>query len=209
MQVLLAEVAADDPVLGLELLGRIPDRLVHVVAPADVQAPHVQVHRLGDADFLFEQPLVVAVMPGAEDDRRALVAFDQQAALVVGREVHRADHAVAPARAQPLLGGVQQRARGLGVVLALKPAEQPPLVVLKLVEVVVDVRADPPNHSPVAVGQEELGLGVLEERVLLTIQPLLEVHQQRRHPVGLVAIQPPGKLDEGVQLGLGGDRADL
>jgi hypothetical protein len=95
-----------------------------------------------------------------------LVALDQHAALVVGREVHRADHPVAPALAQPALGGAEQRRGGLGVVLALEPAEQAPVVALELVEVAIDVGADPPDGAPVAPGEEVLGLGVLEERVL-------------------------------------------
>ena len=95
------------------------------------------------------------------------MAGDQDADLVVGREVHRADHPVAPALAQPSLGGVQQRTRRLGVVLALKPAKQAPLVVLELVEVPIDVGADTTDRPPVAIGEEVLRLGVLEERVLV------------------------------------------
>ncbi len=66
-----------------------------------------------------------------------------------------------------------------------------------------------PDRPPVAPRQEILGLGVLEERVLLLVQPVLQVHQQRRHPVGLVTIEPPRQLDERIQLAPGSDRADL
>ena len=100
VEVALAHRPADDPVLGLDLRGHPPDRVAHARAAADVQAPHQQVHRLLEP-LALEQRLVVGVVPGREDDRRALVALDQQAALVVGREVHRADHPVAAALAQP------------------------------------------------------------------------------------------------------------
>jgi hypothetical protein len=136
-----------------------------------------------------------------------LVTLDQQTALVVGREVHRADHPVAPALAQPTLRGVQQRTGSLGVVLTLEPAEQAPLVVLEAVEVPIDVRADPPDCPAIAPGEEVLRFGVLEEGVLLPVQPLLDVHQQRRDPIGLVTIEPPGKLDERSQLAPVRDRS--
>ena len=144
--------------------------VLHLV---EAQLPHVEVHRLGEAGAIaLEQPLVVGVVPALEDHRRAVVALDEQAALVVGREVHRADHPVAAALAQPRRGGLEQRAGDLRVVLALEEAEQPPVVALELVEVAVDVGADPAHELSVPPGQEVLGLGVLEERVLLPVEEL-------------------------------------
>ena len=61
-----------------------------------------------------------------------------------------------PRSRSQVCGGVQQRARRLGIVLALEPPEQPPLVALKLVEVLIDVRADAPNRLPGAIGEEIL-----------------------------------------------------
>jgi hypothetical protein len=52
---------------------------------------------------------------------------------VVGGEVGRPDHAIAPAVAEPLLGGLEQGVRGLGVVLALEEPELAPAVLLELV----------------------------------------------------------------------------
>ena len=127
LEVLLAERAHDDAVTLLQLVGELPDHRVDPVAPGDVQLPHQQVHRLGHAGAL-EQLRVVAVRPGREDQRRALVALGQHAALVVHREVGRADHPVAALPAQPLLGAVEQRAGGLGVLLALEEAEPTPAV---------------------------------------------------------------------------------
>ena len=46
LQILLAEVTTDDPVLRLDLSGHLPDRRMDLLAPLHVQAPHVQVHRL-------------------------------------------------------------------------------------------------------------------------------------------------------------------
>ena len=123
--------------------------------------------------------------------------------------VHRAEHPVAATLAQPAPGGLQQRARCLGVILALKPPEHAPLVVLEAVEVLVDMRADPPDRLPVAVSEEILRLGVLEKRVLARIEALLEVHQKRRDPLRLIAIEPPRELNEGIQLGSAFDGPNL
>ena len=141
--------------LGLELLGQLEDRGVHDRAVRHVQLPHVEVDRLLEARALA-QPLVVGRVPGLLDHRLALVALDQHAALVVHREVHRADHPVAATLAQPGRGGVEERRRHLGVVLELEEAEVPPGVALVLVERAVDLGADPAHHPAVAAGQEQL-----------------------------------------------------
>jgi hypothetical protein len=149
------------------------------------------------------------VVPVREDDRRALVALDQQAALVVGREVHRTDHPVAAAFAQPGLRRAKQCVRRLARVLAFEEAEHPPAVVLELVEAVVDVRGDAPDRLAVAPGEEVLGLGVLEERVALAVEPLADVHRERRDPARLVTIERRGKRDETPHVAAIGDRPDL
>src|SRR5436189_2361409 len=112
-------------------------------------------------------------MPELEDLRLQLVAVDEQAALVVGREVERADHPLAAALAVPALGCLEQRIGDLLVVDRLEEPEQAPLVVLDLVQAMVDVRRDPPDDLPVALRKKVLGLSVLEERILLTIEVLL------------------------------------
>ena len=82
-------------------------------------------------------------MPVGEDRRQQVVAVDQHSAFVVGGEVHRAHHPVTAARAEPSLrGGPAARCAASDVVLALEEAEHPPVVLLELVEVAVDVRGD-------------------------------------------------------------------
>src|SRR5262249_61347290 len=100
-------------------------------------------------------------------------------------------------------------ARRHRVLLALKPSEQAPRVVLEGVEIVVDVGADATDRSSVAVGEEVLDPGVVEERILALVEPFLLIHQQRRDPVGLVTIQPPRQLDERVQRAPGRYGPDL
>ena len=109
-------------------------------------------------------------MPVLEDLRHQLVAFDEHAALVVRGEVERTQHPVAVPRAQPRLGGVEQRLRDRRIALGLVEPEQAPAVVLELVQPIVDVSGDPSDGNAVAVGDEVLSFGVLEERVLALVE---------------------------------------
>jgi hypothetical protein len=52
-------------------------------------------------------------------------------------------------------------------------------------------------------------LGVLEKRVLGLVQALLHIHQERRDPLGLLAVEPPREPDELAQITPGCDRSDL
>ena len=105
-------------------------------------------------------------MPVLEDHRPELVALDQEPDLVVGGEVHRPEQPLAAARPQPLLGGGEQRLGDLAVVDRLEEAEHPVLAALVLVPAAVELGGDPADRLAVALGEEVLGLGVLEERVL-------------------------------------------
>jgi hypothetical protein len=123
------------------------------VVLAGEDLPLEQVHRLGEPGRL-EQTTVIGVVSVLEELRAQLVPLDEETALVVGGEVHRADHPVAPAPGQPGLGRIEQRSRDLGVVRALEEAEQPPLVSLELVQALVDVGADPADRLIAPPGEE-------------------------------------------------------
>ncbi len=147
-------------------------------------------------------------MPVLEDLRAQLVAGDEQPALVVGGEVERADHVVAAALAQPAAGRLEQRGGDLGVVLALEEAEHAPVVVVELVEALVDLGGDPADDAVAAAGQEVLGLGVLEERVLAPVEVALALADQRRHPLIDAFVEAKRQEDELAQLATAGDGGD-
>ena len=149
-------------------------------------------------------------MPVLEDLGPALEALDQQAALVVGGEVHRADHAVAPPLAQPGLGGREQGVRRPRWSSShSKKPNRPQSLSWNSLKPAVDVRGDPPDRLAVAPGQEVLGLRVQEEGVVLAVQMPLALRDQGRHPAGLVTIKPPGELDEAHQVALRAHWPDL
>jgi hypothetical protein len=69
------------------------------------------------------------------------------------------------------------------------------------------VGRDPSHDLAVALGEEVLGLGVVKERVLVAIEELAALHDQRRDP-GRAAVEPRRQLDEGAEVALSFDRPD-
>ena len=65
------------------------------------------------------------------------------------------------------VGGAEQGGGDLGVVAGLEEAEHRVAAALELVPAVVDLGGDPADRLAVALGEEVLGLGVLEVGVLL------------------------------------------
>ena len=93
-----------------------------------------------------------------------LEAVQQDADVAVDREVEGTDHALHALRAQPLLGGGEQRREHGGIVDRLEHAEVSGRVGVAFDAQLVDLGADAADRAPVAVGHEETHLGVLEER---------------------------------------------
>ena len=101
---------------------------------------------------------------------------------------------------QPAAGGVEQRARDLGVVLELEEAEHagianPAHPVLGVVGL-VDLRADAPDDALAAARDELLRLGVLEVRVQLAAVEELALEADRGDPLLGGSMQAERELDE-------------
>ena len=69
-------------------------------------------------------------------------------------------------------------------LLGLEEAEEADLVVVDLVVEPVADRRDPADDRAVPLGEEVLGLGVLEEGILRAIEQQRDVPTQRRDPAG-------------------------
>jgi hypothetical protein len=82
-------------VARLDLIGELEDDRQHRVAIGDHELPHEQVHRLLEPGRLAQRAVVRRV-PGLLDHRLAVEPLDLHPGLVVHREVHRADHPIAP-----------------------------------------------------------------------------------------------------------------
>src|SRR5262245_58649237 len=203
-----AHVADADAVLRLELLGEVPDDRHHPVAAGDVEIPHEEIHGLLEPGRLA-QLLVVGRVPRLPHHRLAVVALDQNAALVVHREVHRPEHPVAPAVAQPAGRRVQECLERLLVALDLEEAEHPRPALVEVVEGVVDLGARAADDAAVALGQEELRLGVLEEGVEARIQEQPALDPEGWNPGGPVRVQAERQLDELAPVLARPDHSDL
>src|SRR6185312_2513762 len=110
-----------------------------------------QVHRLAVAKSL-DSLLVVGRVPRLQDVGVPLVPLDQHAALVVGREIHWADQALAAPLADPVLSGTEQGLEDLRVVLGIDEAELTVAPALELVPAAVDLGGDPADRLTVAPG---------------------------------------------------------
>src|SRR4029077_120995 len=188
-------------VLRLDLVGNRMDRVgerIALLQPTHLEVPHEEVHRLALPERL-DPLLVKGRMPGFEDVGMAVVALDQQAALVIGGEVHGADQAIPPALAHPALSSLEKRLEDRRVVLGLDEAELPVAAALVLVPAAIDLGCDPPDRLAISPSEEELGLGMLEVGVLLLVQELLALIDQGRDP-GSALMEPKRQLDELLQL---------
>ena len=108
-----------------------------------------------------------------------------------------------PRSRSPLARRRRAERRGdLAVVDRLEEAEHRVAAALVLVPALVDLGADPADRLAVALGDEVLGLGVLEVGVLPAVEELHPLEDQRRHPLRVVAVEPEGDLDEALQVAL-------
>jgi hypothetical protein len=188
-----------DPVLGARALGQLrQDRQHPIVAVRDVHIPMAEIHRLREASRLTA-PLVVGRVPGLLDHRLDLEPVDQHTGLVVHLKVHRSDHLLPPADAQPVRRHLEQGVEDFLVVLELDEAEHPPGSVWVSGERPVDLSGDPSHGAPVAAGEEVLAIGVLEVRIQPPVQELVALELQRRDPQS-PCVQPKRQRDEFAQV---------
>jgi hypothetical protein len=212
LEVALPHVPDGDPVLGLDLVGHLVDRVSEPVALlqlAQRQPPDQQVDLLPVPERLEPLP-VVGRVPGLEDHRVPVVALDEDAALVVGGEVHRPEQPLAASLPHPGLGRVEERGEDRGVAVGLDEAELAVVAALVLVPAPVDLGGDPADRLPLAVapGEEVLRLGVVEEGVLGAIEESASLGDQWRHP-GRTPVEAEGELDEAGQIAPAADRPHL
>jgi len=137
---------------------------------------------------------------------RRIKAVEQHAAFVVRGGVHRAAHKLGAAIENPGASLPQQRTRDLSVVDTLEEAEKARFLAMEPVMVPVDDGGDAADHLARPPRQEELSLRVGVKRMLLAIQQLLDRDSQRRHPVGIISIEPEWKFHKLIQISLAVDR---
>ena len=120
----------------------------------------------------------------------------RQPDLLVDRERERAARALHPLAAKPALGAREELARDLGVVDGVEEAEEARVVVVALEVLAIDLRGDATDALAVAVRGEDGALGVLEEGVLLRVEPILQVHVERADVVRIVLVDVVDDVQE-------------
>ena len=176
--VLLVHPPDLDAVLLLDLRGQLEHHRHDLVLLVDPDLAHQHVDRLAHVGP-FHQADVVGVGPGLADQRLAVVALDQDAALVVHREVHRPDQAVAVALAQarPRRRRAARLAASGSSSTSKKPNSPQRLSWYSFMSrsMCALIR---PTSRPSRHGEEVLRLGVLEEGVLLLVEELHPLHHE-------------------------------
>ena len=164
-------------------------------------------------DFLripepFQESAIPGRVVGARDRGQLVEALDKKTGGVVVREAERtADLGHALAR-DPLLGGGEEKARDLRIVLALEPAEPAALPAPSLDEGVGYYGCHPACGSAVPDRSEELRPRSLERGIALRIELCLLVRDDLGYPERIVPIETEGQPDELRQVPRGTHRFD-
>ena len=156
----------------------------------------------------LEQRDVVRRVVRHHERGRGVEPVHQEPALVVDGEGGGPSQHVVAAGAAPAGGRVEERVGHGLVVDGLEEAEEADPVAVGLVVQAVADGGDAADDLAVALGQEVLGLGVLEEGVLLAGEEQLHVPTQRRDPERVPRVEPVGQVDEALEVSPVARRAD-
>ncbi len=166
--------------------------------PTRVEHPSVEILDLTVAEGL-DVARVLGRVVRHHYERIGAEGVDLEARAVVQRGVHRAAHRVAPQPPRPPLD-VGEQGFGGRPVACLEEAEEGEVVAMGSVVKVVVYGGHAPQDLAVALCKEELHLGVLEEGVLLRVELLALIDQQRRDPVRVAAVLLERVPDESLQV---------
>ena len=142
------------------------------------------------------------------EEGRGVEPLDEQAALVIERGVHRPADRRHALGMKPILRRIEEAAGRLGIVVALEEAEEAPLLLVAVDVAGVHDRRDPADVHPISSGEKRPALRPLVERVRAEAEQFLLRHDERRHPAGIVAVDPPRQLDETLPLRSGVHRSN-
>ncbi len=175
---------------------------------ARLVAPGEEVLQLRQARLL-DEPTLPRTRVSHHDVGRRVEALDEGAHLLPDVEGEGPAHALHVPRREPPLGRIEQGVRHLRVVDRVEEAEEAGVVLVDAQVLAVDGRRDAAHEPAVAPRREDRALAVLEERVLLRVQPCADVHFERRHEAGVAAKDLVTDLDEVGHVGADGVLADV
>ena len=141
-----------------------------------------------------------------------VMTLDQQAGFFPDRQRDRAEHAGHALGLEPAFGRGDQGGAGFGI-FRLEQAEIAGARTHALFDrlgqrQLVEMRGNAADHLVSAPGEEILSLGMVEEGILARRQQAVDFGLERRHPIGIIGVEPPGQVDKGLEIGLGGNGGD-
>lgn len=141
-----------------------------------------------------------------------VVALDQQAGFFPDRQGNRPQNPGHALGAEPGFCRFDQRFAGLRV-LRFEKAEVSGAGAHSLFDwlgerQMIDMGRDATDDAIVAAGEEILRLGMAEKRVLGRLYDAVHFTFERRHPIGIIGIEAPWQVHEGLFVGLGSDGGD-
>ena len=151
------------------------------------------------AEFFGQLDLIREVV-GHHHDRRAIEAFDQKTALVIGRKIHRAAHTIHAGFLQFDHGDFQKPPRNVFVVNRVKKAEEPGLFVVILVVAVTDADSYTADNFAILLGQIHPGSGRAIKRIEVLVEELFSFSNEGGHEILVARIESIGEPDKSSQL---------
>ena len=152
-----------------------------------------QVHHPGKAGCPLNQTLIVGRIVGIHQHGQVVEALDQHAALGVSGEAGWAAQRCCPFPCHVVRRRLQQGARRFRIVQDLEHAEETDVLVPIVVVTMVDEGGDGAHWLSIAPGDKIVALHVFPGSTARPVE-LEPLHgKQWRHPVGIVAIDDPGK----------------
>ena len=175
---------------------------------------------MGDVDLVGQQVLGLAVARGLDPRlifglvvahhrrRRFVEALDLEARLVPDRQADRAERAWSCPASRSQSSAVAISAAAASPSSASKMPHWPmPLPICSCTSSSTCALIRPTTLPPRSASQN-CGPGMLEPRVLARRDEAVDLVLQRRHPGGVVLVNLPGEVDEGLLVLLGLDGAD-
>src|SRR4051812_43649658 len=127
-----------------------------------------------------------------------LESVNQEAAEIIRRVVNWPHDFIPAQGTEPFRGRAEERIGNLLIIGRLEQAEAPDVRAMDRVVFRIVACSDPTHDFTGATREKELGLSVLEERVLRPVEKLLSFNQQGRHPRRVAFVNSPWELNERV-----------
>jgi len=146
---------------------------------------------------------------GFQHRRGAVSPLDQHTGVVVISEAGWTAHPEQSAPPQPLAGRVQQVPGYLIIFNNFKKTKTTIFLAGLFYQAVIHEGGNRPGNFAIAMSRKKKYVCIAEESILAGIKSCQLVGYQGGHPIRVILVHPPGKLDEGKQFSSSTDCSNL